>query len=61
MISIKASDETIQTRKEICNNCEHKKKMTIAVDLCSQCGCIIAGKIRLKSSECPVGKWSKEE
>jgi len=49
--------EFIKSRKAICLACEFKKN--VGVDLCSKCGCIIEGKIRLKSSACPINKWGK--
>ena len=54
-----ASDKVIEERRNICKKCEHYTKM--GVYLCNKCGCIVEGKIRLSSSECPVGKWSKEK
>ena len=47
--------EFIIKRRGICDSCEFKKNM--GIDLCFKCGCIIEGKIRLKSSKCPIGKW----
>jgi len=49
--------EVIIKRREICAVCEFKK--SVGVDICSKCGCIIEGKIRLKSSACPINKWDK--
>ena len=54
-----ASDIIIKERRNICESCEHRKKM--GVFLCSKCGCIIEGKIRLAASKCPIGKWSNEK
>ena len=45
----------MEERRGICDSCEFKKNM--GIDLCSKCGCIIEGKIRLKSSKCPIDKW----
>jgi len=28
--------------------------------ICSKCGCIMLIKVRLPDSECPIGKWKKE-
>jgi hypothetical protein len=42
-------------RLSICEVCEYNK-----LGLCLQCGCIIKAKIYLKSSECPVKKWKKQ-
>jgi len=49
--------EFVSLRREMCSICEFKKN--VGVDLCSKCGCIIEGKIRLKSSTCPINKWDK--
>jgi hypothetical protein len=52
------SNEQIQTRLSICENCEHYKN-----DLCELCGCQIVreqnymNKLANKSASCPVGKW----
>jgi|SaaInlStandDraft_2_1057019.scaffolds.fasta_scaffold702299_1 hypothetical protein len=48
--------EVLIKRREICGTCEFKK--SVGVDLCSKCGCIIEGKIRLKGSKCPINKWT---
>ena len=52
-----ASTEVISTRLEICNSCEHLFKPT---NQCTQCGCFIEAKVRLKGSSCPIDKWSRE-
>lgn len=40
-------------RLKICMECEH---LTI-VKTCNQCGCIVPLKVRILSTECPIGKW----
>ena len=48
-----ADRETVQARKYTCKSCEHNKRGS-----CQKCGCLIAGKIRLAMSLCPIGKWN---
>lgn len=56
------SDEQIEKRYSICNSCEHFINSS-----CGKCGCPIIrnkrfiSKLSWASSECPVGKWSKED
>ena len=40
-------------RLSVCQTCEHKRGTR-----CNLCGCFINYKSKLKSSECPLGKWS---
>lgn len=44
-------------RLEICNKCEHKIMLTKKVSMCSQCGCIIKSKVKVKDEECLMNKW----
>ena len=45
-----------QQRRSICMQCEHK----LAIGVCSKCGCVIAGKVKIALTQCPIGKWSKQ-
>ena len=49
-----AEEPVIQTRVEICNNCENLYKPTRN---CKLCGCFIDLKTKLQSSSCPINKW----
>jgi len=49
-----ASKEVQKERTKICEKCEFNK-----FELCMKCGCILALKITLKSSNCPINKWSE--
>ena len=49
-----ASDGLRSDREMLCGSCPHNK-----VGICTKCGCILKIKVRLWSSECPIGKWSK--
>jgi len=42
----------INNRLNHCKMCAHNK-----LGVCSKCACIIEGKVRVKSSFCPVEKW----
>jgi hypothetical protein len=56
------SDEQIEKRYSICHSCEHFVNSS-----CNKCGCPIVrnkrfiSKLSWASSECPVGKWGKED
>ena len=44
------------TRIQTCRECEH-----YTMFICKQCGCLMPVKVRIKSSACPIGKWSPEQ
>ncbi|MEO1263978.1 MAG: DUF6171 family protein [Bacteroidota bacterium] len=46
--------EERQQRNAICKNCEHS---ILGQKTCSVCGCVIWLKSRLKTEDCPKGKW----
>jgi len=56
------TDEQIDHRYSICNSCEFFVNSS-----CNKCGCPIVrnkrfiSKLSWASSECPVGKWGKED
>lgn len=52
---LKVDDATRQERVDICNNCD---KLTM-LKTCTECGCLMPVKTWLKSSECPLKKWSQ--
>jgi tRNA(Ile2) C34 agmatinyltransferase TiaS len=45
-------------RMNICNGCEFFRKED---KRCTQCGCFMEAKTRLKNVECPIHKWGKAE
>ena len=51
----KLSDE----RLAICADCEHSRDMFARgwINYCNKCGCMLKIKTRLKSNQCPIGKW----
>ena len=51
------SEERQQVRKEICESCEHKIKIT---NVCGKCGCFLPAKITLAPAGCPDGRWPTE-
>jgi hypothetical protein len=51
------SEERQQVRKDICESCEHKIKIT---NICGKCGCFIPAKITLVPANCPIGLWPIE-
>lgn len=42
-------------RLAICEACEYKK-----FAICRKCGCVVAFKVKLQRSKCPIGKWGNE-
>lgn len=48
-----ASEEIIAQRSELCNNCPSYNRLKI----CSECGCIMPLKVKIKATVCPIGKW----
>jgi len=52
-LGIDASDDaTIIKRRNLCEACEHYD-----FGVCMECGCFCAAKVKLKSEQCPKGKW----
>jgi membrane protease subunit (stomatin/prohibitin family) len=43
-------------RLAICAECD-QLKIKFRMRFCDQCGCIIAVLARIKSEQCPLGKW----
>ena len=48
------SDEIIQTRLGICNECSH---FNIHSKQCNLCGCFMEHKTKFKAAECPMNMW----
>lgn len=48
------TEETYSSRISICNGCEFFIKED---KRCSQCGCFMEAKARLKKAFCPIHKW----
>jgi hypothetical protein len=44
--------EVLEERLMTCSVCELRTG-----DRCSSCGCYLAEKAKMKSSECPIGRW----
>lgn len=44
--------DILDSRRDLCNNCEHKK-----IDICMLCSCFLPAKHRLALARCPIGKW----
>lgn len=49
----KVDAEEKARRLEVCGGCEHYNGSR-----CELCGCFMAWKAKLTSSDCPIGKWS---
>ena len=46
--------ELYEKRIKICKNCESFRSTTW---ICSECGCFLKVKARMKSRKCPKNKW----
>lgn len=51
------SQAIFEQRLEVCKKCEDLRNEF----LCIHCGCHMDSKCQIASSECPIGKWTKEE
>jgi hypothetical protein len=47
--------EEAQKRFNICINCDRFIKSTT---MCKECLCVMKVKCKLKTAECPLGKWT---
>ena len=45
-------------RINICRKCEHVNPILLQ---CKQCGCFLIVKTKMKSQDCPLNKWEKED
>ena len=50
--SLNADPDEIERRREICDACEFMRD-----NRCTQCGCWLQYKARLKAENCPIKKW----
>lgn len=48
----KVTTEDLQARLEVCTLCPQRRD-----DRCSVCGCYLAPKAAMRSSDCPLGLW----
>jgi hypothetical protein len=48
------TEEVYTTRMNICNGCEF---FIYESKRCTQCGCFMEAKTRLKKAHCPIHKW----
>jgi len=46
------STDELEMRKKICLGCEFYD-----FGVCTDCGCFLSAKVRLKSESCPKGRW----
>ena len=51
-----ASEELYKARLEVCDTCDKRSG-----DRCIECGCNLPAKAKWATSDCPIGKWPKEE
>ena len=48
------TDEKAEERLAVCAKCD---KFSDA-GLCTECGCVMAAKVKIKTLACPLKKWS---
>lgn len=46
-----------QGRLEICGTCPSNTDIGQGVRVCTDCGCLLAIKVRFPFTSCPLGKW----
>lgn len=47
--------EEHKNRLSICEKCDKRNKL----NMCTECGCFVIAKTKLKNAECPLNKWGK--
>lgn len=52
--------ELSEKRMKVCDSCD-KLKIKFITKICGECGCILKVKAAIKSFDCPLGKWEKEQ
>lgn len=59
--SIKANEEKIKNRLEICNACDEIRRdshfLFFKRSRCGECGCYLKEKTKFEFEECPLKKW----
>lgn len=55
-MAVLAGTKMLADRKAICDACTNKETL-LGIDQCRLCGCLLAVKMRLLSSHCPLKKW----
>lgn len=55
-MAVLAGPKVLADRKAVCEGCINKETL-LGIDQCRLCGCLLAVKMRLLSSECPLKKW----
>lgn len=53
----KQKNDLAKQRLNICNNCDLKLRITKNEYICSQCGCLLSSKTRVKDEHCELNKW----
>lgn len=53
----RATPEEIDSRKSICEACEHISLLAGVMDRCALCGCPVRLKVLVSGEKCPAGKW----
>ena len=51
------NEKLANTRITICNKCDKKMHIDMVGDICSECGCVLSAKARVKDEKCELNKW----
>ena len=57
-MAVLASQNVVAERKAVCETCPNKETL-LGIDQCRLCGCLLAVKMRMVSSHCPLKKWEQ--
>jgi hypothetical protein len=52
-----AEKSLVDYRLSICKDCEHKKIVIRAVEVCGKCNCPLISRTFFEKSFCVMGKW----
>jgi len=57
----KKTKELKEKRLAVCKECEHVRDLKNRgwINYCNLCGCMLLVKARIRSSDCPIGKWDE--
>lgn len=55
----KKNNDLAKRRLSICANCESRVLLTKHEAICSECGCLLSAKSRVKDEKCLMNKWNE--
>lgn len=49
-----------EKRLETCSSCDKKGFVPLTnIDVCTECNCVIATKVKFFTAKCPLNRWEK--